>query len=315
MSIVISEDLWVSVPAWFLERYGEVRYDITLVSHRQALLNAVQDASVLIVRNKTRVDRELLEAAPGLAVIGRLGVGLDNIDVAVAKERGVKVVAARGCNATSVAEYVMACLLHRVRFLERSSQHVKSGIWDRGFSTGSEIYGKTIGLVGVGDIGQRVASRARAFGMDVIAYDPFVLETSALVQDVGVRLVDLETVLTTSDFVSVHVPLTPQTKYLIGERELMVMRPDGTVINTARGGVIEEAALQKVLAARFEMAAYLDVREHEPPATADALSELPNVVLTPHVAGITRESSARVAQFIFRQVGNALDGAVVQGLV
>ncbi len=315
MSIVISEDLWVSVPAWFLERYGEVRYDITLVSHRQALLNAVQDASVLIVRNKTRVDRELLEAAPGLAVIGRLGVGLDNIDVAVAKERGVKVVAARGCNATSVAEYVMACLLHRVRFLERSSQHVKAGIWDRGFSTGSEIYGKTIGLVGVGDIGQRVASRARAFGMDVIAYDPFVLETSALVQDVGVRLVDLETVLTTSDFVSVHVPLTPQTKYLIGERELMVMRPDGTVINTARGGVIEEAALQKVLAARFEMAAYLDVREHEPPATADALSELPNVVLTPHVAGITRESSARVAQFIFRQVGNALDGAVVQGLV
>lgn len=315
MSIVISEDLWVSVPAWFLERYGEVRYDITLVSHRQALLNAVQDARVLIVRNKTLVDRELLQAAPSLAVIGRLGVGLDNIDVAVAKERGVKVVAARGCNATSVAEYVMACLLHRARFLERSNQQVKAGVWDRGLSTGSEIYGKTVGLVGVGDIGQRVASRARAFGMDVIAYDPFVLETSALVQDVGVRLVDLETVLTTSDFVSVHVPLTPQTKYLIGQRELMMMRPVSTVINTARGGVIEEAALQRVLAVRGEMAAYLDVREHEPPATADALSELPNVVLTPHVAGITRESSERVAQFIFRQVGNALDGAVVQGLV
>jgi D-3-phosphoglycerate dehydrogenase len=315
VSIVITEDLGVPVPGWFVKQYGDVHYDSTLVNNREALLKAVQGAQVLIVRNKTRVDKELLESAPNLSVIGRLGVGIDNIDVVTAKPHGVKVIVARGCNAPSVAEYVMACLLHRARFLELSSQHVKAGVWDRGFSTGSELYGKTLGLVGVGDIGQRVASRARAFGMEVVAYDPFVLETSALVQDVGVQLVDLHTVLATSDFVSVHVPLTAQTKYLISEPQLLMMRPDSIVINTARGGVIEEAALQRVLATRMEMAAYLDVREHEPPPTPDLLSQFLNVVLTPHVAGITWESSERVAQFILRQVANALEGRMVQGLV
>jgi (S)-sulfolactate dehydrogenase len=298
-----------------VERYGNVHYDRSLCNNREVLLQAVQAAEVLIVRNKTSVDKALLESAPNLRVVGRLGVGLDNIDVTTAKQRGVKVVTARGCNAASVAEYVMACLLHQSRFLEESSQHVKAGVWDRGFSTGSELYGKTLGLVGVGDIGQRVASRAHAFGMQVVAYDPFVLETSPLVQDMQVQLVDLDTLLSTSNFVSVHVPLTPQTKYLISESQLQMMRPDSTIINTARGGIIEEASLHKVLGTQTEMSAYLDVREQEPPQAPDPLSELGNVVLTPHVAGITRESSERVAQFIFRQVGNAFDGKVVQGLV
>jgi D-3-phosphoglycerate dehydrogenase len=315
MSIVISEDLWSEVPDWFAKQHDSVLYHPNLVNNRRALLEAVQDAEVLVVRNKTRVDLELLNAAPKLRAIGRLGVGLDNIDVPAAKAREICVIAARGCNAPSVAEYVMACLLHRSRFLEQSSQHVKQGNWDRSFSSGRELYGKTLGLIGVGDIGARVASRAKAFGMEVIAFDPFVLPTSVLVQDVGVTLHDLDTVLVDAHFISIHVPLTPQTKYLVAKRELTLMRLDGAVINTARGGVLNESDLNEVLAERQQMSAYLDVREQEPPVQPDILGGRSNVIGTPHVAGITRESSQRVVNFVFEQVEKLLTGQTVHGVV
>ncbi|QSO45605.1 hydroxyacid dehydrogenase [Alicyclobacillus mengziensis] len=314
MSIVISEHLWWPLPDWFDESYP-VMYDTTLVENRDVLLRKVQEAKAIIVRNKTRVDRELLEIAPQLKVVGRLGVGLDNIDVPACRDHDVKVVAARGCNATSVAEYVMACLLHHTRFLDRCSQIVKSGVWDRSLGTGTELYGKTLGLVGIGDIGQRVASRARAFGMRILAFDPFVLASSAVVQDVGVELVSLEEVLTSSHFISVHVPLTRDTKSLIGMEQLHMMREASVLINTSRGGIIDENALSKVLVQRPTMAAYLDVREQEPPQQDEPLSQVPNATLTPHIAGITVESSARVAEFVLRQVANALSGSPIQGLV
>ncbi|QQE80484.1 hydroxyacid dehydrogenase [Alicyclobacillus sp. SO9] len=314
MSIVISEDLWQAIPSWFGE--GEsVEYDPYLILDRAALLQKAQKADALIVRNKTKVDLELLDAAPNLKVVGRLGVGLDNIAVSACKNRGIQVVAARGCNALSVAEYVMACLLDHSRFLAKCNYSVREGNWNRSFGTGTELYSKTIGLVGVGDIGQRVASRAKAFGMRVVAFDPFVLPTSSLVQDLGVELVDLETLLSLSHFVSVHVPLTPQTQYLIAEQELSLMRDDSVLINTARGGVIKETALYATLHEKSARAAYLDVREQEPPSPDDTLGKLDNIHFSPHIAGITAESSERVANFILTQVQNALSGQTVHGLV
>lgn len=314
MSIIISEDLWWPISDSFLSKH-DVHYDATLVAKPDMLRAKMADATALIVRNKTNVNSDLLNHAKHLKIVGRLGVGLDNIDVLACRERGIQVVSARGCNATSVAEYVLACLFHHSRFLSRCSDNVKSGDWNRAFGTGQEIYQKTLGLIGVGDIGQRVAYRAKAFGMNVLAYDPFVFASSSLVQDLGVKLVGLDELLEQSHFASIHVPLTPQTRHLIGEAQLRLMRDDSVIINTARGGIVDESALYQVLVDSPERAAFLDVLEHEPPAADDLLLSLPNAMFTPHVAGVTKESSTRVAEFILQQVDHALDGKPVQGLV
>ncbi|MFD1677220.1 hydroxyacid dehydrogenase [Alicyclobacillus fodiniaquatilis] len=305
MRVVMTEDLWWPLPAAFANAY-DVVYDASLVDDRTRLLAMGAETHALIVRNRTRVDAELLDAHPNLRVVGRLGVGLDNIDLAACRDRNVQVVAARGCNAISVAEYVIACLFDKARFLRRCDADVKGGVWNRTIAMGNEVYGKTLGLVGVGDIGQRVATRARALGMHVIAYDPFVLSTSALVQDVHVDLVSLETVMQEAHFISVHVPLTPETRHVIGEKQLAQMRDSAVLINTSRGGTVDEAALLDTLRAHPAQTAYLDVREQEPPADDDLLLKLDNAVCTPHVAGITNESSQRVAEFILAEVDLAL---------
>ncbi|WP_029421355.1 hydroxyacid dehydrogenase [Alicyclobacillus macrosporangiidus] len=314
MWIVITEDLWWPLP----ESFGggrSVLYDPDLVRDRNRLLQLGPGTEALVVRNKTHVDEELLTHFPDLKVVGRLGVGLDNIQLDACRRHGVQVIAAKGCNAASVAEYVFACMLKHARFLDRCDASVRSGTWDRGSATGSELFGKTLGLIGVGDIGARVASRARAFGMQVVAYDPFVLKTSALVQDTGIRLVELAELLEQSHYVSVHVPLTPQTHHLLSYTELAAMRSDSVLINTARGGIVDESALLKILREFPRRAAFLDVRETEPPGQDDPFRELTNVTLTPHVAGITRESSERVEAFVLEQVGQALEGHPVVGWV
>ncbi|UOF91534.1 hydroxyacid dehydrogenase [Fodinisporobacter ferrooxydans] len=285
--------------------------DPTLYGKPEALADLAANAQALVIRNKTRIDRQLLKQLPQLQAIGRLGVGLDNIDIAACRERGVKVIAARGCNANAVAEYVFACMLEHARFLQRCDEATREGHWNRLLCMGRELNGKTLGLIGVGDIGQRVATRARAFGMQVIAYDPFVIKTHSLIQDFGVRLDTLRQVCREGDYISIHVPLTPATHSLIDEAQLAEMKETAVLINTARGGIIHESALHTSLQNHPNRYAFLDVREKEPPAADDPFRQLPNVILTPHVAGITQESSQRVAEMIFEDIDQVLQGQQV----
>lgn len=314
MTLVIAEDLWWPLPDWVGERH-QVVYDPELYRDPRRLGQLLVEADALVVRNRTRVSEAFLEQAPRLKVLGRLGVGLDNIDLAACRRRGVTVVAARGCNATSVAEYVMAAILEHARGLSAASARTKAGTWDRDACMGHEIGGRTLGLIGVGDIGSRVAVRARAFGMRVLVYDPFLLTSSMLIQDFGVHLTSLEAVCREADYISIHAPLTPQTRHLLGAREFGWMKPAAVLINTARGGLIDEQALAGWLAQSRDRFAILDVREVEPPPPGDPLATLPNVLLTPHIAGVTHESTRRVAEFVLDQVDRALRGDAVQGVV
>lgn len=305
VTVVISEDLWWELPEWFGRQYS-VSYDPTLVEDRGRLLRAVESAHALIVRNKTRVDAELLAVARDLRVIGRLGVGLDNIDMDACDMRGVSVVVARGANGDAVAEYVLSCMLMHARSLHRADVAVRGGGWDRRGATGNEIGGKTLGLIGMGDIAQRVARRAAAFDMKIIGYDPYVPATHPMLTNVRARLLGLTEVLREADFLSLHVPLTLATRHLIGAKALAQMKPTSVLVNTARGGVVDEAALLDWLRGNPNCRAFLDVRENEPPPADDALFALANVTLTPHIAGITHESSERVAASILKQVDRVL---------
>jgi len=314
--IVISEDLWMPL----LSEYGreaavEVVYDWTLVHQREALFAHGPGTRALIIRNQTKVDADLLAHFPDLCVIGRLGVGLDNIDVGACRRRGIDVVSARGYNANAVAEYVMTCLLSHARPLQQWGEQVRAGQWNRMAAMGGEIYGKTLGLIGIGDIGQRVASRARACGVRVVAYDPFVLSSHAVVRDCGVTLLSLESVLAQSHFVSLHIPLTSETRGLLDCSALRGMRSDSVIINTARGGIIDEEALAQVLQDEPNRFAYLDVRTVEPPAPHDVLLQRSNVCVTPHIAGITQESAQEVGAFVLEQVMLALSGVRPLGIV
>ncbi|MCL6444398.1 MAG: hydroxyacid dehydrogenase, partial [Alicyclobacillus sp.] len=314
MRIVISEHLWWPLPEWITNKY-DVTYDPDLYSNPHRLGQLVLEASALVVRNRTKVDAALLNMAPQLRVIGRLGVGLDNIDLSACRDRHIAVVTARGCNANSVAEYVLAAMLEHARFLRHCSSRTQSGDWDRESCTGLELWGRTLALVGVGDIGQRVALRARAFGMHIVAYDPFLLPSAMVVQDFGVRPASLREVCEAADYLSIHVPLTHQTYHLIGMRELAWMKPTSVLINTSRGGILDEQALTEILQRQPERFAALDVREVEPPPPDDQLSRLPNVLLTPHIAGITHDSIRRVAEFVLTEVDEALQGRSPLGAV
>lgn len=293
----------------------DVIYDANLVQDRARLLQLGAHTEALIVRNQTRVDAELLSSFPDLRVVGRLGVGLDNIDLHKCRERGILVVAARGFNANAVAEYVMACLFQQARPLWQWSASVRAGAWDRMAAMGGELYGKTLGLIGIGDIGQRVATRARAVGLDVVAFDPFVLPSHAVIRDVGVQLTTLADLLERSHFVSLHIPLTTATQNLLDAKLLCLMREDSVIINTARGGVIDESALANILGEQPRRFAYLDVRAMEPPGPNDALARLDNVYLTPHIAGITVESAREVADFVLAQVLASVEGRGALGTV
>jgi D-3-phosphoglycerate dehydrogenase len=314
-NVVVSEDLWWPLPEAFQTQY-HVYYEPELHKKPEQLQSAIVTAQALVIRNRTRITASLLEQAPNLRVIGRLGVGLDNIDLQACRAHHVKVIAAKGCNANSVAEYVIAGLFEHARALHEHSDRTKSGQWHRQQGIGTEISGKTLGLIGVGDIGQRVAVRARALGLKVIAYDPFVVRTHMLVQDFGMELLsDINDVMAQSDYISLHVPLTSTTHHLIDETRLARVKPSAVLINTSRGGIVDESALLKALSTKSLGFAVLDVREQEPPTARDPLAQLPNVLLTPHIAGITQESSRRVAEFILAEIDRAFRGEPVQGEV
>lgn len=293
-----------------LENSGfQVDYDESLWKKREELLSVIKDYDALIVRNQTMVDKELLEAGSKIKIVGRLGVGLDNIEIKAAKEMGIKVVFARHANATSVAEYVMAALLSAVRPLHLADADIRSGNWDRKTFTGGELCNKTIGLIGLGEISHRVAKRALAFGMNVIGYDPFMTSYDHIIAETGVELKSsLEELLTEAQFVSLHVPLTNQTRHLISSRELEMMREDAVIINTSRGGIIEEKDLAGALDNNLISGAFLDVLEKEPIDPMNPLMNCSKVVLTPHIAGLTEESQLRTSLLVAKEVSKSLNG-------
>ena len=303
--IVITEFMDQAAVADLLKDH-DVVYDPGLVDDRPGLFQHISDAEGLIVRNRTQVDAMLLDRSPKLVAVGRLGVGLDNIDVAACTNRDISVHPASGANADAVAEYVIAAVLTLIRGAFLASDRVVRGEWPRNELSGMEVRGRTMGLVGLGDIARRVAALSQALGMEVIASDPFVPDDDHVWS--SVQRVDLEHLLSVSDGVSLHIPLTDATRGLIGSAELEAMRDTAVLVNTARGGIIDEEALIDALRKGSIRGAAIDVFSSEPltPALATPFDRVPNLILTPHIAGVTEESNRRVSAMIATQLRKAL---------
>jgi D-3-phosphoglycerate dehydrogenase len=309
MKALITELIWREGIEELKNQGFEVDYDETLWTDRERLLEILPQYDAVIVRNQTIVDEDLIEAGTRLKAIGRLGVGLDNIDVKRAKEKNIPVVFARHANATSVAEYVLTAILSSSRPLHLANGDVRNGQWNRKKYTGGELYQKTLGLIGLGEISHRVAKRANAFGMNIIGYDPFITEYDHVVSETGVHVKEtLQELLVESDFISLHVPLTPSTQHLLSTPELNRMKPSSYVINTSRGGIIDEQALASALQNQQIAGAYLDVLEHEPILDSHPLLLCENVTITPHIAGLTEESQVRTSFLVAKEIGKVLKG-------
>lgn len=286
-----------------LQQAHEVRYDPQLVDQPEALLQAVADVDALIVRNRTQVRGELLQAMARCKVVGRLGVGLDNIDVPACQARGMQVIPATGANALSVAEYVIGTAMLLLRGAYQSQGAMVQGQWPRNaLSSGREIHGKTLGLIGYGSIGQLTARLAQALGMQVQAHDALMAPDHPAFASTGVQAVSLDTLLASSDVISLHVPLLPSTQNLINTARLAQVKPGAIVINSARGGVVDEAAVVAALRSGHLGGAALDVFEQEPLKSGAMFADCPNLILTPHIAGVSLESNERVSELIARKV-------------
>ncbi len=279
---------------------------------RAELLAALPGADAILVRSATKVDAEALGAANSLKVVARAGVGLDNVDVQAATKAGVMVVNAPTSNITSAAELAVALMLAAARHISPAHAALRQGEWKRSKYTGIELVDKTVGIVGLGRIGLLVAQRLAAFGMTVIAYDPYVQAGRAA--QMGVRLVDLDTLLAESDFMSVHLPKTPETAGLIGVDELAKVKPSLVLVNAARGGIVDEPALYDALKSGRVAAAGLDVFAKEP-CTDSPLFELENVVATPHLGASTDEAQEKAGIAVARSVRLALAGELVPDAV
>jgi (S)-sulfolactate dehydrogenase len=282
-------------------------YDPDLAVDPGRLGMALAEARALIVRNLTQVDAALLARGPRLRVVGRLGVGLDNIDGAACLARGVEVIPATGANADSVAEYVFLAVGMLLRGAFTATAQVAAGEWPRErLAAGREMGGKTLGIVGFGDIGRRVARLARAFHMRVIAHDPVLPNDHSGWSETATERVSLDALFARSDAITLHVPLTEATCGLVSAARLAGVKPGAVLVNTSRGGVVEEAALAEALRAGRLAGAALDVFEQEPLPAGSALAGCPNLLLTPHIAGLTAESNIRVSTLIAERVLVAL---------
>ena len=286
-----------------LKAKHDVLYDPTLVDDASRLHAEAAGADALVVRNRTQVRGDLLAALAHCRVVGRLGVGLDNIDVAACEARRIKVIPATGANALSVAEYVIATAMLLLRGAYQASADVAAGRWPRSaLSHGREIGGKTLGLVGFGSIGQLTARLAQGVGMDVMAFDALMDKGHPAFALAGVRCVDLDALTAGADVISLHVPLVDATRGLFDARRIAAMKPGAVLINSARGGVVDEVALAASLKAGHLGGAALDVFEIEPLAAGGPLCGCPNLVLTPHIAGVSAESNERVSFMIAQRV-------------
>lgn len=253
----------------------------------------IGEIDAIVVRANFPLRRELIDLAPNLRIISRVGAGLDNIDVEYAKNKGIKVLNVEGVNTLSVSEHTISLLLTLAKNLFEYDQEVRKGSWDIRYSYKTfEIYGKALGLIGFGLIGKEVGRIALALGMRVIFYDPFVDDSNSLPVE---KISNLNNLLKESDFVSLHLPLNKNTKGMIGDNELRQMKPTAYLINVARGPIVVNESLYKALINKWIAGAGIDVFEHEPPTLDNPLLYLKNVILTPHVAGLTKECSEKVA--------------------
>ena len=272
----------------------------------------IANADGLIVRSATVVDADLIAAAPALRVIARAGTGVDNVDLIAASQRGILVVNAPGANSVSVAEHACALMLTLAREISIADAQMKDGRWEKKTLQGAELRGKTLGVVGLGRIGREVVSRARAFQMEVVAHDPFI--ASQVAEDLDIKLVTLDELCACADFLTLHVPSTASTKRLLDRERLARCKPGVRIINTARGDLIDEAALGEAIASGHVAGAGLDVFQTEPPANQD-LTGLPQIVATPHIAASTREAQELVGVETAMCVRDFLRSGVVRNAV
>ncbi|MCX8162291.1 MAG: hydroxyacid dehydrogenase [Candidatus Bathyarchaeota archaeon] len=260
----------------------------------------LKDADVVIVRSRRRITRALIDCADCLKVIARAGVGLDNIDVDYARSKGIMVVPVAEASVEAVAELTIGFMIALSRKIPQLDSKMKNGVWCKSEGVGLELKGKTLGIIGLGRIGSRVAELAKAFGMKIVAYDPYVDREVA--SKMGVELMDnLSDLLRVSDYVSIHTPLTDETYRMIGEEELKIMKPTAFLVNTARGAVVDERALAKALKNGWIAGAALDVFEDEPLKNSD-LIKLDNVILTPHIGGNTLEAQKSIARILAEKI-------------
>src|SRR6476646_10183408 len=276
------------------------------------LAKELETADALLVRSAVQVDAALLANASKLRVIGRAGVGVDNIELEPATRQGIAVMNTPGANAVAVAEITIGLMLSMARFIPRANELMHAGTWEKKSLQGTELRGKTLGIIGLGKIGLEVVKRARPFGMEIVAHDPFV--SASIAKDNGIKLATLDEVYAASDYLSLHVGLTPQTQNMINAESLKKMKPGVRIVNCARGELIDEAALVAALQEGQVGAAALDVFPKEP-LKDSPLQKMDNVILTPHIAGSTNEAQENVGQQIAMQVKEYLKHGVIQNSV
>lgn len=300
-SILIADPI-ASEGVQILERAHRVRFDPVITA--DALRDAISNYDGLVVRSRTKVTAQIIDAAKRLRVIGRAGVGLDNIDAEAAKAHGIQVVNAPYSVTVSVAEHTLGLMIALARFIPQADVSLRRGEWTKSKFMGTEIQGKTLGIVGLGRIGSTVSPRAVALGMRVLAYDPYITRARAL--NFGAAMVDtLEELLAQSDFVSIHTPLMPTTRGLFSDYEFERMKPNARLIFCARGGVVDERALLRALEEGNLAGAALDVFETEPPGQ-NPLMQHPRVIVTPHLGAMTQEAQTKAAVEVAEQVTRIL---------
>jgi D-3-phosphoglycerate dehydrogenase / 2-oxoglutarate reductase len=287
----------------------DVRTDLT----PEALIQIIPDYDALMIRSATRVTQQVIEAAQQLKIIGRAGVGVDNVDVLAATRKGIVVVNSPEGNTIAAAEHTLAMMFALSRFIPDANQSVKSGKWDRKSFTGVELYKKTLGIIGLGKIGSHVANVARAMEMKLLAYDPFLSQERA--EQIGCRLVELDLLFSEADYITLHLPKTPETQHLINATTLAKMKPTARIINCARGGIIDEQALMTALKTGQIAGAALDVYEQEPPGDSPLFSLGKEAILTPHLGASTEEAQANVAIDVAEQIRDVLLGLPARSAV
>ncbi len=304
--IVITEFMEESAVTRLTGRFDTL-YDPELVNKPDDLIAALEKAEALIVRNRTQVRGTILASAERLRAVGRLGVGLDNIDVPACERRDIAVIPASGANDDSVAEYVITGALMLRRTAYHATERVAAGDWPRNQLMGREVMGARLGLVGFGSVARSTARRAAALGMSILACDPHVEEDDPVWTEFNAGRRSFDDLLAEADVISLHVPLNDNTRGLMDKVALARMKPDAVLINAARGGVVDEHALSDALRSGRIAGAMLDVFEQEPLPGGTELEDVPNLVLTPHIAGVTQESNVRVSNMIADRISAELE--------
>ena len=294
-----------------LKEVAEVVVDTSITP--EELANTIHEYDGIVVRSRTKLTADIIKKADNMKIIARAGVGVDNIDLDAATEKGIMVVNSPESTSITVAEHTMGLLLTMARKLSIADKSVKDGKWEKKKFMGVELRNKTLGVIGMGRIGSQVVNRCKAFEMDAMAYDPYLPEEVA--KQMGVELTDLDTVLKNADFITIHVPLTPETKHLISTEQFEIMKDTAFITNCARRGIIDEDALYDALVNNKIGGAALDVYEEEPPAEDSKLFELDNIVLTPHIAASTKEAQRDAAIIVADEIIDLFKGGTPQNVL